>query len=136
MRLLKCCCCISLQFGTMIIGCIFGIMDFLMGCLGIYYVTRKELPVWLIMFFDKMNARQCVFCFAVVFYLMSFSDLLLISGAMSKNPACMGPWLIVNFIVLICTIATALLSALAIIRIVIIVYAMLVVNSYYDELTT
>ncbi|KRF79400.1 uncharacterized protein [Drosophila virilis] len=107
MRLLKCCCCISLQFGTMIIGCIFGIKDFSLGCLGIYFVTRKELPV----------------------------DLLLISGAMAKNPAYMGPWLIVNFIVLICTIATALLSAIAIIRIVLIVYAMLVVNSYYDELT-
>ncbi|KRF79402.1 uncharacterized protein Dvir_GJ26462, isoform C [Drosophila virilis] len=46
MRLLKCCCCISLQFGTMIIGCIFGIKDFSLGCLGIYFVTRKELPVW------------------------------------------------------------------------------------------
>ncbi|XP_030554695.1 uncharacterized protein LOC115758272 [Drosophila novamexicana] len=135
MRLLKCCCCISLQFGTMIIGCIFGIKDFSLGCIAVYYVTRKELPMWLIKFFDKMDARYSVLCFAFVFYLMSFSDLLLISGAMAKNPAYMGPWLIVHFIVLICTIATALLNALAVIRIILIVYAMLVVNSYYEELT-
>ncbi|TDG43499.1 hypothetical protein AWZ03_010073 [Drosophila navojoa] len=82
-----------------------------------------------------MDARYCVFWFSVIFYLMAFSDLLLITGAMTKNTSCLGPWLIVNFIVLICTIATALLSAIAVLRIGILMYAMLVVNSFYDELT-
>ncbi|KRG05456.1 uncharacterized protein LOC26527790 [Drosophila mojavensis] len=136
MRLMKCCCCVSLQFGTMLFGCIFGLMDFYLGSLGIYYVTRDKMPHVFVKFFDKMDARYCVFWFSVIFYLMAFSDLLLITGAMTKNTSCLGPWLIVNFIVLICTIATALLSAIAVLRIGILMYAMLVVNSFYDELTS
>ncbi|XP_023160028.2 uncharacterized protein LOC111592194 [Drosophila hydei] len=135
MRLMKCCCCISLQFGTLMFGCLFGLVDFYLGSLGVYYVSIDEMPKKITVFFDKMDARLCVFWFAVIYYIIAFSDLLLIAGAMAKNPTCLGPWLIVNFIVLICTIATVLLSVLAVVRVGILLYAILVVNSFYDELT-
>lgn len=133
---MKCCCCISLQFGTLMFGCLFGLVDFYLGSLGIYYVSIDEMPKKITVFFDKMDARLCVFWFAVIYYIIAFSDLLLIAGAMAvsktsrtdkiplitkvtlqKNPTCLGPWLIVNFIVLICTIATVLLSVLAVVRV-------------------
>lgn len=82
---MKCCCCVSLQFGTMLFGCIFGLMDFYLGSLGIYYVTRDKMPHVFVKFFDKMDARYCVFWFSVIFYLMAFSDLLLITGAMTVS---------------------------------------------------
>ncbi|ALC40712.1 CG42493, partial [Drosophila busckii] len=117
MRLMKFCCCLPLRVGVIITGCLFGTMDLVLGSIGFYMVIKNDFPQPVHKFFDKMDTRTCVACFSSVFYLMSMNDGMLIYGAVRRKAGYMGPWLIVNFLVLICTIVTALLSPVAIIRI-------------------
>ncbi|KRF99096.1 uncharacterized protein Dwil_GK27461 [Drosophila willistoni] len=110
-------------------------MDIIFASIGVFWIIKDDFPPFVHVFFAEMDTRTCVTCFSVCFYLMSSNDAMLIYGAIARKRWYMGPWLLVNFCVLICTLVTALLSALAIIRLIILCYSMLVVSSFYDELT-
>ncbi|XP_026842231.1 uncharacterized protein LOC6600938 isoform X1 [Drosophila persimilis] len=117
MRLAKCLCCIPLRVGVILTGCLFGATDLIIGSYGLYMVIRREFPDNVVEFFRTMDTLTCVACFTGTFYLMAFNDLMLIYGAIRKKSGYIGPWLMVNFVVLICTMVTALVSGIAIIRI-------------------
>ncbi|XP_034654178.1 uncharacterized protein LOC117892196 isoform X1 [Drosophila subobscura] len=135
-RLAKFLCCLPLRLGVILTGCLFGLTDIALGSYGWYMVAMNEFPDNIVEFFRTMHTGTCVACFAGTFYLMAFNDLMLIYGAIREKPAYIGIWLLVNFVVLICTMVTALVSGIAIIRIVILSYCMFVVNSFHVELTT
>ncbi|XP_030375165.1 uncharacterized protein LOC115624574 [Scaptodrosophila lebanonensis] len=134
MRLMKCCCCIPLRIGVIITGIMFGSCDTILGSIGLIMAIRNEYPMSIHEFFDKLDVRLWVSMFSATLFLMSCGDLLLVYGAVKQRPGYMGPWLLVNFFVGIGTIVTALLSSIAILRIIILYYCMFVVSSYYDEL--
>ncbi|XP_022226488.1 uncharacterized protein LOC111076818 [Drosophila obscura] len=134
-RLAKFLCCIPLRVGVILTGCLFGITDIIIGSFGWYMVAKNEFPDNVVEFFRTMDTATCVGCFAGTFYLLALNDLVLIYGAIREKHRFIGPWLLVNFVVLICTMVTALVSGIAIIRIAILSYCMFVVNSFYNELT-
>ncbi|KAH8418185.1 hypothetical protein KR009_002240 [Drosophila setifemur] len=117
MHVKKFLCVFPLRFGCMVIGCLLGVADFLMGSVALEMVISRSFSEYVIDFFRGMDPSICVGSFALLFYILAFDHFLMVYGAFKDKTIIMGIWLLVNYLLLMFTIATALLSIIGVFRI-------------------
>ncbi|XP_050743433.1 uncharacterized protein LOC108030223 isoform X2 [Drosophila biarmipes] len=82
-----------------------------------------------------MDTRVCVAGFSTVLWSLMSINILLIYAAIYEKILIVGTWLLVNYLVFLCTLVTVLLDPLASLRIFYLGYCLIVVKSFYTELT-
>ncbi|XP_017069190.1 uncharacterized protein LOC108106545 [Drosophila eugracilis] len=128
-------CCLPLKHGVVSVGAAFGLVDFLLGCYGWEMVIADTYPEYLVEFFRTMDTRVCVAGFSALFWVMMVIHCLLLYGVFCNKFVIIGTWLLINYVVYLFTLVTVLLDSLAIFRIIAFGYCLIVVKSYYAEMT-
>ncbi|XP_016994420.1 uncharacterized protein [Drosophila takahashii] len=135
MHLRKFLCCMPLKYGVIIAGASFGLLDFIIGCYGWNMLIKNEFPKFVVEFFRTMDTRICVAGFATVLWLLMINNFLLVYAVLYKKLLLIGTWLLINYMVFLFTLVTVLLDSWAFIRIGCLGYCLIVVKSYYTELS-
>nr|XP_016929903.1 uncharacterized protein LOC108009778 [Drosophila suzukii] len=135
MRLQKFLCCMPLKYGVISAGVTFGFVDFIIGCVGWHMIVTNEYPNYAVEFFRTMDTQICVAGFSTVAWLLMTNNILLIYATIYNKLLFVGTWLLINYLVFLCTLVTVLLDPFASLRIAYLGYCLIVVKSYYSELT-
>ncbi|EDW90887.1 uncharacterized protein LOC6530238 [Drosophila yakuba] len=128
--------CWPLKYGVVTVGIAFGLADFIVGSIGWDMVISNKYPNYVVEFFRTMDTQICVAGFATLFWLMMLDHFLLIYAVFYNKLLIIGTWLLINYMVFLFTLVTVLLDGLLILRIIALGYCLIVVKSYYSELTT
>ncbi|XP_017125236.1 uncharacterized protein LOC108144683 [Drosophila elegans] len=134
MQLRKFLCCLPLKYGVIIVGAVLGVVDFVMGSIGLEMIISHKYPDEVVEFFRTMDTRTCVAGVTAVIWVLMIDHFLLIYGAINNNLLLIGTWLLINYFIFLFTLVTVLLDDWAIGRIIGIGYSLIVVRSYYTEL--
>ncbi|KAH8291153.1 hypothetical protein KR054_009119 [Drosophila jambulina] len=97
-------------------------------------VIQNDYPGWLVVFFHKMDTKDCVVVCSTVVYILAMDHFMLTFGAITANHLLVGVWLLVNITVFVLTLFTGLMSGWALLRLVVMGYCIIVVRSYYENL--
>ncbi|XP_043641836.1 uncharacterized protein LOC122612349 [Drosophila teissieri] len=128
--------CWPLKYGVVTVGIAFGVADFIVGSVGWDMVISNKYPDYVVEFFRTMDTQICVAGFAALFWLMMINHFLLIYAVFYNKLLIIGTWLLINYMVFLFTLVTVLLDGLLILRIIALGYCLIVVKSYYGQLTT